>query len=63
MKVLISADMEGTAGVVDPTQTAIPDRGAHYGIQHNAAEYDWARRLMIGEVNAAVCGALEGGAT
>ena len=28
MKVLISADMEGTAGVVDPVQTAIPDRGA-----------------------------------
>ena len=63
MKVLISADMEGTAGVVDPTQTAIPDRGVHYGIQNNAAEYDWARRLMIEEVNAAVRGALEGGAT
>src|SRR5262249_12120662 len=63
MKVLISADMEGTAGVVDPVQTAIPDRGAHYGIQHKAAEYDWAGRLMIGEVSAAVCGALEGGAT
>jgi len=63
MKVLISADMEGTAGVVDPVQTAIPDRGAHYGIQHNAAEYDWARRLMIEEVNAAVTGAFEGGAS
>ena len=63
MKVLISADMEGTAGVVDPVQTAIPDRGAHYAIQNNAAEYDWARRLMIGEVNAAVAGALDGGAT
>lgn len=63
MKVLISADMEGTAGVVDPTQTAIPDRGVHYGIQHNAAEYEWARRLMLEEVNAAVRGALDGGAT
>jgi D-aminopeptidase len=63
MKVLISADMEGTAGVVDPVQTAIPDRGAHYGIQNNAAEYDWAGRLMIEEVNAAVRGALQGGAT
>ena len=60
MKVLISADMEGTAGIVDRPHTAIPDRGI---VQHNAAEYDWARRLMTEEVNAAVAGAFEGGAT
>ena len=63
MKVLISADMEGTAGIVDRAHTAIPDRAATGGIQHNAAEYDWARRLMTEEVNAAIVGAFEGGAT
>ena len=63
MKVLISADMEGTAGVVDRAHTAIPDRAAITGVQHNAAEYDWARRLMTEEVNAAIAGAFEGGAT
>ena len=63
MKVLISADMEGTAGIVDRAHTAIPDRAATGGIQHNAAEYDWARRLMTEEVNAAIAGAFEGGAT
>jgi len=62
MKVLISADMEGTAGVVDRAHTAIPDRAAITGVQHNAAEYDWARRLMTEEVNAAIAGAFEGGA-
>ena len=62
MKVLISADMEGTAGIVDRAHTAIPDRGPLYGIQNNAAEYDWARRLMTEEVNAAAAGAFEGGA-
>ena len=63
MKVLISADMEGTAGVVDRAHTAIPDRAALTGMQHNAAEYEWARRLMTEEVNAAVAGALQAGAT
>ena len=63
MKVLISADMEGTAGIVDRAHTAIPDRAATSGMQHNAAEYDWARRLMTEEVNAAIAGAFEGGAT
>lgn len=63
MKVLISADMEGTAGIVDRAHTAIPDRGALSGIEHNAAEYDWARRLMTEEANAAVQGAFDGGAS
>ena len=31
MKVLISADMEGTAGIVDRAHTAIPDRAATTG--------------------------------
>jgi D-amino peptidase len=63
VKVLISADMEGTAGIVDRAHTAIPDRAVVTGMQHNAAEYDWARRLMTEEVNAATTGAFQGGAT
>jgi D-amino peptidase len=63
MKVLISADMEGTAGIVDRAHTAIPDRAALTGMQHNAGEYEWARQLMTEEVNAAVVGAFQGGAT
>lgn len=63
MKVLISADMEGTAGIVDRPHTAIPDRAGLTGMQNNAAEYDWARRLMTEEVNAAIAGAFDGGAT
>jgi D-amino peptidase len=46
--VFISVDMEGIAGVVDTTETgAGPD-------------YDWARRLMTEEANAAVRGVLKG---
>lgn len=51
MKVFISADMEGTAGVVDWDQV-LPDR----------PDYARFRRLMTEEVNAAVLGALEAGA-
>lgn len=52
MRVLISADIEGISGVCDPEQT-----------RPGSQEYERARRLMTGEVNAAVEGALEGGAT
>ena len=52
MKVFISADMEGIAGVVDGSQTNAANRD--YGI---------ARRLMLAEVNAAIAGAFEAGAT
>src|SRR5262249_6270566 len=51
MKVFISADMEGTAGVTDWDQV-LP--------QHPA--YARFRRLMTEEVNAAILGALEAGA-
>lgn len=61
MKVLISADMEGTAGIVAweqviPPELAVRSRPA-------PSEYEWARRLMLAEVNAAVRGARAGGAT
>ena len=52
MKVFISADMEGISGLVDQEDTTIGGR-----------EYERARRLMTAEVNAAVAGAFEAGAT
>lgn len=51
MKIFISADLEGTAGVVAWDQTEPSDK-----------DYDAAVALMVGEVNAAIEGALEGGA-
>ncbi|MBX6342368.1 MAG: M55 family metallopeptidase [Thermomicrobiaceae bacterium] len=62
MKVLISADMEGTAGVVVWEQVMPPDmRWA--GTNPAPAEYEWARQLMVAEVNAAIRGAKAAGAT
>jgi D-amino peptidase len=52
MKVFISADIEGVAGVVTP-QHGQPGNG----------EYERARRLMTEEVNAAIAGAFDAGAT
>ena len=51
MKVFISTDFEGVAGIVDWDQILI---GSH--------DYDLGRRLLLGEVNAAIDGALEAGA-
>lgn len=52
MRVFISADMEGISGVIHPTQ-----------LSPTGADYPRGRRLQTGDVNAAVEGALEGGAT
>lgn len=52
MNVLISVDMEGIAGVV---------AGDHVSSNHK--EYERFRKLMTAEANAAVEGALAGGAT
>ncbi|MGH3169083.1 MAG: M55 family metallopeptidase [Trebonia sp.] len=52
MKVFISFDMEGVAGVVDWAQCRAPGQ-----------PYEEGRRLLLGEVNAAIDGALAGGAT
>lgn len=52
MKVLISVDMEGISGVVHSSQAA-----------PGARDYEWARTMMAGDTNAAIIGALEGGAT
>jgi D-amino peptidase len=52
MRVFISSDMEGTAGIVDWSQCRGP-----------GTEYEMGRRLLLDEVNAAIDGALEAGAT
>jgi D-amino peptidase len=52
MKVFISSDIEGTAGIVDWEQVRGP-----------GAEYEIGRRLLTDEVNAAIDGAAQAGAT
>lgn len=52
MKVFISVDMEGISGVVHSSQAG-PGR----------RDYEWARTMMAGDANAAIEGALAGGAT
>jgi D-amino peptidase len=52
MKVYISTDFEGVAGIVDWDQILV---GSH--------DYEMGRRLLLGEVNAAIDGAREAGAT
>ena len=52
MKILISTDIEGVAGVYHPEQT-----------RPGNAEYERARILMAHEANAAIAGAFDGGAT
>ncbi|MEX2425459.1 MAG: M55 family metallopeptidase [Thermomicrobiaceae bacterium] len=61
MKVLISADMEGTAGIAVWPQVVPPDL-ITYG-SPAPAEYEASRRLMVQEVNAAIRGARAAGAT
>ena len=56
MRVYISVDMEGVAGVVHEDQTD-PIQSRHAG------EYNRFRRLMTNEANAAIAGALDAGAT
>lgn len=52
MKIFISSDMEGTAGVVDWEQ-----------VRPGSADYPYFAGLLCGEVNAAIAGAMEAGAT
>lgn len=52
MRVFISTDFEGVAGVVDWDQIMV---GSH--------DYELGRRLLLGELNAAIDGALDAGAT
>lgn len=59
MKVLISADMEGTCGVTSWVQVMPPEYG---GEPSSTVEYERARLRLTREVNAAVEGALAAGA-
>jgi len=52
LKVYVSVDMEGIAGVVANDQTS-----------PNGRDYGWARSMMIAETNAAIAGAFDAGAT
>jgi D-amino peptidase len=52
MRIFISADMDGVAGVATPRQCDMDN-----------PDYELARRLMTDEVNAAIAGAFDGGAT
>ncbi|HLI89852.1 MAG TPA: M55 family metallopeptidase [Ktedonobacteraceae bacterium] len=52
MKLFLSTDFEGTSGIVAWEQ-----------IIEGNAEYEQGRRLLTGEVNAVIKGAMEGGAT
>jgi D-amino peptidase len=52
VKVFISSDMEGTAGVVDWDQ-----------VRDTGPRYEWFAELLLGEVNAAIEGARRAGAT
>ncbi|SFB85126.1 D-aminopeptidase DppA. Metallo peptidase. MEROPS family M55 [Polaromonas sp. OV174] len=52
MKVLISTDIEGVAGVFHPEQ-----------VRAGNPEYERARRLMANEANAAIAGAFDAGAS
>ncbi|HET8523813.1 MAG TPA: M55 family metallopeptidase [Thermomicrobiales bacterium] len=61
MKVLISADMEGTCGVVSWVQVMPPDVVGPNETS-SSVEYERTRRRMTREVNAAIEGALAAGA-
>jgi D-amino peptidase len=52
VKIFLSTDIEGTAGIVDWEQVIGP-----------GAEYEVGRRLLLAEVNASIDGAAEAGAT
>jgi D-amino peptidase len=52
MKIFISCDMEGVAGIVDWSQCRAPGQ-----------PYEEGRLLLLGEVNAAIDGAIDAGAT
>ena len=52
MKVYVSVDMEGATGIAVKPQ-----------VVEGQAGYERARRFMIGDVNAAIAGAFDAGAT
>ena len=63
MKVYIMTDLEGTAGVVTLPEYCLPGPVNKYRRPEGGKYYEHARELATLEVNAAVDGLLEGGAT
>lgn len=61
MKVYIIADLEGVSCIVSEVQT-IPSVAESMGLFWGRSDFDSARRILTQEVNAAVEGALRGGA-
>lgn len=59
MRILISADMEGTAGIADWVQVTTPETAQRMA---STVEYERGRVLMTEEVNAAIAGAYDAGA-
>ena len=55
MRIYLSVDMEGLAGVAHPNQVT-------YGLANDRTDYDRSRALMAGETVAAIEGALAAGA-
>jgi D-amino peptidase len=56
MRIYLSVDMEGLAGIAHPNQVT-------FGDGNDRTDYDRSRALMAGEANAAIEAALERGAT
>ena len=50
--IFVSIDMEGISGIVDWSE-----------VNHSESEYSFARKLMVGDLNSAIEGALESGVT
>ena len=63
MKVYVMTDLEGTAGVVTLPEYCLPGPVNKYGRSEGGKYYEHAKELATLEVNAAVDGLLEGGAT
>ncbi|HEY63525.1 MAG TPA: hypothetical protein G4O02_03040, partial [Caldilineae bacterium] len=61
MKILISADMEGASGIATSRECGYPSRPV--GDPEANPDYLTGRRWLTGDVNAAVEGALDAGAT
>jgi D-amino peptidase len=62
MKVYLSVDMEGVACIVNPVQVISPSLGPRSGFMPDALAYERGKKLLTGEVKAAVEGAFQAGA-
>ena len=63
MKVHIMTDLEAVAGVVSQVDYCIPPGPNKYGLTDTGRNYEQARQLITLEVNAAIEGLIQGGAT